>query len=117
MKIPKNEKPQDLVRMVASWLIILGMLVFGITMLISMVDGIWFSEDRWVIVAAKEHFAAVVGLPLAAVAALFVISVFEITTGQIELDAIGFKFKGASGPIILWVLCFLAISASIKLLW
>lgn len=107
----------ELRRVIASWLIIVGMVVFGLAMLLSIVDGIWSSQDRWVVEAAKQHFAAVVGLPLAAVAALFVVSVFEITTGHIEFEAVGFKFKGASGPIILWAMCFIAISASIKLLW
>lgn len=111
MKVQNNDVPQGLRRIIASWLIILWVVSFGLAMLLSTVDGIWSSEDRWVIVAAKEHFAAVVGLPLAAVAALFIVSVFEITTGQIEFDAIGFKFKGDSGPIILCVMCFLAISA------
>ena len=27
------------------------------------------------------------------------------------------KFEGASGPIILWMICFLSIVVSVKLLW
>lgn len=65
---------------------------------------------------ALNHFAATVGLPSAALAALCVVFL-ESTTGRIEFEGLGFKFKGASGPIVLWVVCFLAIAAAIKLLW
>lgn len=28
-----------------------------------------------------------------------------------------FKFEGAAGQVILWVVCFLSIAAAIRLLW
>jgi uncharacterized membrane protein len=65
----------------------------------------------------KKHFSAVVGLPLASLAALFVVAILEVTTGTIEFEGFGFKFRGASGPIILWVICYLTIATTIKLLW
>ncbi len=57
-----------------------------------------------------EHFAAVVGLPAAAIASLFIVIILEASSGNIE-------FKGASGPIIMWVVCFLSIVLAIKALW
>jgi hypothetical protein len=44
-------------------------------------------------------------------------SVLRETTGKLEFEALGFKFRGASGPVVLWVLCYFAITLSIKLLW
>jgi hypothetical protein len=41
----------------------------------------------------------------------------EQTSGPIEFEGLGFKFKGASGPVVLWVFCFLAIAGAIKLVW
>jgi hypothetical protein len=41
----------------------------------------------------------------------------EAKSGLIEFEGFGFKFRGASGEIILWVICFLAIMAAIKALW
>jgi hypothetical protein len=64
-----------------------------------------------------EHFSAIVGLPGAASAALFIVMLLEQTHGPIEFEAAGFKFRGASGPVVLWVFCYLAIVTSIKLLW
>jgi hypothetical protein len=65
----------------------------------------------------SQHFAAAVGLPIAALAALCLVFLLESTAGRIEFEAVGFKFRGASGPIILWVIAFLAIAAAIKMLW
>lgn len=112
-----SNKRDGLPRQVATWLILLAMVCFGTVLLLAVVHGIWLSEDQWIITLAKEHFAAVVGLPASALAALFVVSIFEVTTGPIEFEGFGFKFRGASGPIIFWVICFLAIGGCIKLLW
>jgi fatty acid desaturase len=72
---------------VATWLVMLGMALFGSVSLLSVIDGIWISEDRWIVAIAKEHFAAIVGLPAAATAALFVVSIFEITAGPIHFES------------------------------
>lgn len=64
-----------------------------------------------------DHFPAAIGLPSGALAALFIVVFLENSSGPIEFEGLGFKFKGASGPIVLWVFCFLAIAGAIKLLW
>ena len=66
---------------------------------------------------AADHLRATVGLPIAGVFALLIIAVFRTTSGQIEFSGLGFTFKGASGPIVMWVLCFLAIAGSLRMLW
>jgi hypothetical protein len=73
-------------------------------------------QELWIPVA-KQHFAAIVGLPMAALASLIIVLVLRVSAGPIEVEAWGLKFKGASAPIVFWILCFLAISASIKMLW
>ncbi len=74
------------------------------------------TDNQWVDIS-KEHASAVVGLPIAAVAAFMLVSVLQVTTGKVEFEGIGFKFRGASGPIVLWIACFIAMVISIKLLW
>ena len=64
-----------------------------------------------------EHFPATFGLPLAAGGAFILVVLLRHTQGPIEFEGLGFKFRGASGPVVLWVLCFLALVAGIKLLW
>lgn len=61
--------------------------------------------------------AAVFGVPCAAAAAMFVVLLLRTTQGPIEFEVIGVRFRGASGPIVMWVLTFLSVIAAIKLLW
>ena len=65
----------------------------------------------------REHFAAVVGLPMAALLASFIVIALKYAEGPMEFEALGFKFRGASGQVILWIMCFLAITIAIRLLW
>ena len=66
---------------------------------------------------AAQHFAAVVGLPLAALLAAFIVVALRHTAGPMKFEGLGFKFEGGAGQVILWVVCFLAIAAGIRLLW
>ena len=64
-----------------------------------------------------KNFPAIIGLPFAFIAAFVVVALFRQGSAPIEFTAFGVSFKGASGEIILWVLCFLAVSGSIRMLW
>ena len=76
------------------------------------------SEPRnWLTMIAKTHYAALVGTPMSAAAAFSIVSILKVTNGPIEFEALGFKFHGASGPIIMWALCFLFIVFAFHLLW
>ncbi len=75
------------------------------------------APDTWPTVMIDKHFAAMVGTPLSAMTAYSIVSLLKVTNGPIEFEALGFKFRGASGPIILWVFCFLAIGVVFHLLW
>ena len=66
----------------------------------------------------EEHFAAIIGLPMSAAGA-FIVVVFlrQGVAGPIEFEGMGFKFKGPSGAVVLWLMCFLGIVIGIKVLW
>lgn len=66
---------------------------------------------------ALEHVPATIGLPSAALAALCLVIALENTSGPIEFEGLGFRFKGAPGPLILGASCFLVITAAIKAVW
>jgi hypothetical protein len=67
---------------------------------------------------AFDHFPALVGLPFAGYGALALVLLLEARSEEpIEIKGFGFEFKGASGPVILWILCFVAIAACVKLTW
>jgi hypothetical protein len=64
-----------------------------------------------------DHLAAAIGVPLSALTALTLVLALEQASGDVVFEAWGLKFKGASGPIVMWVLCFLALIAGVKALW
>jgi hypothetical protein len=72
---------------------------------------------NWLVKLTNDHYAALVGTPMSAVTAFCIVSLLKVTSGPIEFEAFGFKFRGASGPIVLWVFCFLSIAAAFHLLW
>ena len=54
---------------------------------------------------------------MAAIAAFSIVTLLKVTYGPIEFEALGFKFRGAAVPIILWIFCFLTGVAAVRLLW
>lgn len=57
------------------------------------------------------------GLPIAALGSLALVIVLPAATNQsLKVEGAGFKIEGPTIQIILWVLCFLTIVGSIKLL-
>jgi len=63
-----------------------------------------------------KYAAALLGLPVAGWGAFILVFVFRQTQGPIEFEAFTIKLKGAAGPIVLWILAFLATAAAIKIL-
>lgn len=74
-------------------------------------------KGGWILGQIQQNFAATVVMAFAALVALFVVLLLQYSAGDIEFEVPGFKFRGASGPVVLWVVCFLAIIAGIKVLW
>ncbi len=79
---------------------------------------IWgFNYDKRFIDIMYEHLAAVIGVPGSIIVAFLLVSVLENVSGAIKFEGLGFKFEGASGPIVMWVIVFLSLIGGIRLLW
>ncbi len=65
----------------------------------------------------EKHFSAIVGVPVAAALSFFLVVYLRQTEGPIEFSGLSFQFKGPSGQLAMWVVCFAAIAGAIKLLW
>jgi hypothetical protein len=66
----------------------------------------------------REHFAGILGSVMSTMTAMVVVIIFRVSAGPIEFDTpLGFKFKGASGPVVLWVFAFLACVGGTAALW
>ena len=69
------------------------------------------------------HPAQNLGTPCAAISAFAIVAVLmkafppssDVST-QVELKAFGLEFTGPSGPITLWLMCFLGFVAALKML-
>lgn len=105
-----------LMRWIIFWGVLAAGAAVGTSYLIFIIYWTWQTEG-WVKDIVKEHFQATVGLPLAAVGSFLLVAVLQISVGRIEFEAWGFKVRGASGPILFWVITFLAIAFGIRLLW
>lgn len=105
-----------LLRRVAQWIAVLGTagVALGTLLILSFIA---LSERDLVLTLLREHVRAIVGLPIAAVSAFCIVVVLEATSGNIEFEALGFKFRGASGPVVLWVLSFIVFVLAIRVLW
>lgn len=100
----------------AGWIAIIGTTTFVVGFFAFLLLSLWRAEE-WMINIIKDHFAGIYVIPLAAIGALCVVLVLRFTSGPIEFEAYGVKFKGSSGPVVFWILCFLAVVGGTKLLW
>ncbi len=103
-------------RHTVGWIAIIGTTLFVVGFFAFLLLTVWRAED-WILQIIKDHFAAIFITPLACIGALCVVLILRYTSGPIEFEAWGFKFKGSSVPVIFWILSFLAIIWSTKLLW
>ena len=113
----KNESELTIAtRRRVAMLAIAGGAIFFASYLAFLVYWSW-KDSSWMLPIITEHFAATVGGPCAAFAALLLVTILRYTVGPIEIKGLGFEFKGAAGPIVLWIFCFLAMVTGIKVLW
>ena len=113
----ESPSPPSLVRQVVTWLCVAcGPALAAITFF--PVIRAALEQQQWLLVIFRQHYAAIFGLPSAALLSFMLVVVFEARFDNIEMEIANVvKFRGASGPIILWILCFLSIASAIKLLW
>ncbi|MDO9311465.1 MAG: hypothetical protein Q7T85_07180 [Nitrosomonas sp.] len=72
---------------------------------------------NWFLQMLQQHPAATIGIGISAISAFFVVAVLELTGGAIQFEVLGFKFQGAAGQVVLWVLCFLSMVFAVWFLW
>jgi hypothetical protein len=85
----------------------------------------WYYSDftrlsRWVAFDNEIRLPPIVeagiAIFIAALPATFVTRYFRSSRGDLEFSALGVKFRGPAGPILLWVVSFLAAAAVMLLL-
>ena len=102
---------EERLQKILSWVAVIAVIVYGVLLFsLFLIRG---TGEKQMDDLVLTHYPTVVGLPSAAAAALFIVLVLKAAAGPIEFEALGFKFRGASGPVVLWVMCFLAIVLAI----
>lgn len=79
---------------------------------------VFFGSLRSVVFGmARVHYATVVGVPCCGLGALFIVLLLRNVAGAIQFKVFSLEFKGASGPIIMWILCFWALTFAMMKTW
>jgi len=116
MESPKEQIANKILKRAAPWVAVVGITI-GSFVALSIICYKFLFQPELFDTLLKEHVHAVVGIPMAAVYAFCVVLTLEASSGPIEFEALGFKFRGASGPVVLWVFSFLGFVLAIRLLW
>lgn len=114
-------KSENKFRRYISWLVVIGTAISGTYFLGFLVYyslGTTSSSQNWLIRVIENHYAATIGVPLSAISAFCVVFLLRVVNRDpIEFEVLGVKFKGTSGPVVIWIFCFLAIVFGMYLLW
>ena len=103
-------------QLIMSWIVIIILTIFGIYALFKL-SSVHETKGEYWKTLISDQFPVLVALPMAGLGALFVTLILRISTGELEFDIAGLKFKGGAAPIVFWIICFLSIVISIQLLW
>ena len=105
---------EEVLKKYMSWIGMLGAVVFAIMFFFGVIE--YFYNGLWDQISGT-NFASLVALPGAAFTAFFVVLVLRTVAGPIEFSVFQLDFKGASGPTVMWVLCFLTITVALRMTW
>ncbi len=114
-QIEVNSNNQKL-KNIMSWVVVIILTCFGAYGMFKLTTVHKTEGEFWKTII-KEQFPVAICLPLAGLGALFVTLILKIAAGPVEFEFAGLKFKGGAAPIVFWVICFLSIVLSIRLLW
>jgi hypothetical protein len=99
-------------------LFVLGLLVYALLLALYAVNPSW-SPDFMRNTSKAQY---VFGLPLSGITAFAIVCVLEriappkaAEDGKLSFKAFGLEFSGPAGPITLWVVCYLALVASMRI--
>jgi hypothetical protein len=104
-EVRTTRAPRFLVRLVFfvfAWIIVGICFIYGVRM--------WFNSN------ISPSFFPITGAAFCAAISFTLVLALEYVTGPIKLKFGGTEFEGASGPIVLWCLCFFVISFGLYML-
>ena len=99
--------------------IIVTVVVIGLTSMAAiLIHQVYYSITSGLISrTANVQFPAFFCVPIAYVSALILVLILRVATGPVEFEFLGLKFRGSSGPLVFWILCFLSMIWAFNVLW
>ncbi|RZF23853.1 hypothetical protein EVC45_42050 [Paraburkholderia sp. UYCP14C] len=98
-------------------ILILGVLVVGPVFLAIFVTAPPNWADNDFIDFVLRNYAVFFILPYIGCLAYFLVVTLEATRGPVEVEFAAIKIKGAGGPILFWVIVFVAVCGAVKMFW
>jgi hypothetical protein len=119
---PPGRRPAaSSLKSMATWGVVVGTAVWTAFFFAFLVASALFPDvvpDSWFLRMVREHPGGTLGLAISAISAFSVVAILDVLSHDpIEIRLPGFELKGAAGPVVLWVVCFLAIVAGGETLW
>jgi len=110
--------PPETIELPPSWVRISITLTLSFTLLVTplLIVALLYTSGK-LLELAKDLAAAIIGVPWAGGAAFTVVLVLRSSFGSVNFKIFGAEFEGASGPIVMWVFCFLVEIVAMKALW
>jgi hypothetical protein len=99
--------------------------VFGVVMYAGLLLGYALGNKRAKDILGRGNPSFMFGLPISAAIAFAIVCVFETVApgtaaaadgGKLSFTAFGAAFTGPAGPTTLWVVCYLTLVASMRIL-
>lgn len=121
MEQPQEKEPGiGRLRQCITWATVIGTALWAGYFFVFLVYQSLFGHagtENWLMQMVRTQPAATIGIGVSAITAFCLVALLEISRGPIEFKVLAFHFKGAAGPVVLWVLCFLAMVFAVWLLW
>lgn len=100
----------DLYTNVVKWIVLFISTAVSFGVLSFLVYGIWsgrgITDVNWGILQVVVAFYL----------SIIVVLILKFSIGPMEFEGFGFRFRGGSGPLILWVICFSVIVGGMSVL-
>jgi hypothetical protein len=113
---PESEQERKL-RMLVDFCILGFTSVFGSILYFGGLYFLFSDNATWLVNKIDQHFAGVIMPPLMMLGAIVVVTALKMSETQMKFSLLGFNFEGSAAPIIMWVLVYLVITLSVRILW
>jgi hypothetical protein len=116
-----SARSHDRLKNWATWGVVIGTggwIIFGFSLIIASALFPNAVPESWLLLLLREHPGGTVMIAVCAISAFSVVAVLDVLSRDpIEIRFFQFQLKGAAGPVVLWVVCFLTLVAGFHTLW